>query len=185
MLPRRPDNEKVRREVAVQEAEELPAVDAREESPGLRLPQVAGTDSSSKKTGDGDAKVPAPDQPPGGSDEFARELASTMSTIASLVIKASGQSVSNDGWLYFNGESEDYRTFRAKCRLFQETYHKATPPMALVKMFREWNLAEDVACRIEGAKDMPAAWRTLDSIYGAPLAPATGQTPEAGWMPEP
>ncbi len=76
--------------------------------------------------GDGDAQAPAPDQPPGGNDEFARELASTMSTIASLVIKASGRSVSNGGWLYFNGESEDYCTFRAKCRLFQETHHKAT-----------------------------------------------------------
>jgi hypothetical protein len=89
------------------------------------------------------------------------------------------------GWLYSNGESEDYCAFRAKCRLFQETYHKATPPVALVKMFREWNLAEDVACRIEGAKDMPAAWRTLDSIYGTPLALTLDQTPEAGGMPEP
>ena len=82
-------------------------------------------------------KTLAPDQPPGESDEFARELASTMSTIGILVIKASGRSVSNGGWLYFNGESEDYCAFRAKCRLFQETYHEATPPTALVKMFRE------------------------------------------------
>jgi hypothetical protein len=55
----------------MQEAEELPAADTRRESPGLRLPQMAGTDSSSKETGGGDAKTPAPDQPPGGSDEFA------------------------------------------------------------------------------------------------------------------
>ena len=41
----------------MQEAEELPAVDTREESPGRRLPQVAGTDSSSKETGDGEAKA--------------------------------------------------------------------------------------------------------------------------------
>jgi hypothetical protein len=93
--------------------------------------------------------------------------------------------VSNGGWLYFNGESEDYCTFRAKCRLFQETYHKATPPLALVKMFREWNLAEDVVGRIEGVENMPAAWRKLDSIYGAPLAPTTDPTPGAGWIPEP
>jgi hypothetical protein len=185
MLPRRPGNEEARRVVAMQDAGELPAADTREESPGRKLPPVAGTDSSSKETGDGDAKAPAPDQPPGGSDEFARELASTMSTIASLVIKTSGQSVSNGGWLYFNGKSEDYCTFRAKCRLFQETYHKATPPMALVKMFREWNSAEDVACRIEGVEDMPAAWRKLDSIYGAMLAPTTDPTPGAGWIPEP
>jgi hypothetical protein len=107
-----------------------------------------------------------------------------MSTIASLVIKASGRSVSNGGWLYFNGKSEDYCTFRAKCRLFQETYHKATPPPALVKMFGEWNLAEDVACHIEGVEDMPAAWRKLDSIYGTPLALTTDQTPDEGWMLE-
>jgi hypothetical protein len=108
-----------------------------------------------------------------------------MSNIASLVIKASGRSVSNGGWLYFDGESEDYCTFRSKCRLFQEAYHKATPPLALVKMFREWNLAEDVAGRIEGAENMPAAWRKLDSIYGAPFAPTTDLTPGAKWMPKP
>jgi hypothetical protein len=121
MLPRRQADGKVGSEVAVQGAEELPTADARKESPGLTHtpPPVAGTDSSSKETGDGDAKAPAPDQPPGESNEFARELASTMSAIASLVIKASGRSVSNGGWLYFNGESEDYCTFRAKCRLFQ------------------------------------------------------------------
>ncbi len=171
----------------MQEAEELPTADARKESLGFThtLPQGTGTGYSSMEAGDGDARAPAPDQPPGECDEFARELANAMSAIASLVIKASGRSVSNGGWLYFNGESEDYCTFRAKCQLFQETYHKATPLMALVKMFREWNLAEDVACCIEGAEDMPAAWRTLDSIYGAPLALTTDQTPKAGWMPEP
>jgi hypothetical protein len=72
-----------------------------------------------------------------------------MSAIASLVKRASGRSVSNGGWLYFNGVSEDCRTFRTKCRLFQETYHKATPLVALVKMFREWNLAEEVACHVK------------------------------------
>jgi hypothetical protein len=59
MLSRQPGNEKARREVAVQEAEELPAVDTREKSPVRRLPQVAGTDSSSKETGHGNAKAPA------------------------------------------------------------------------------------------------------------------------------
>jgi hypothetical protein len=52
-------------------------------------------------------------------------------------------------------------------------------------MFGEWNLAEDVACHIKGAEDMPAAWRKLDEIYGAPLALTTDQTPGAGWMPGP
>jgi hypothetical protein len=185
MLLQQPGHEKAKGEVAVQEAEELPAVDTRRKNPELGLPRVARTGSSSTEMGDGNAQAPAPSRPAGGNDEFARELASAMSSIASLVIKASGRLVSNGGWLYFNGESEDYCTFRSKCRLFQETYHKATPPLALVKMFREWNLAEDVAGRIEVVENMPAAWRKLDSIYGAPFAPTTDPTPGAGWIPEP
>ncbi|MFN9909586.1 MAG: hypothetical protein ACK56F_26295, partial [bacterium] len=163
-------------EEATWDTGELPAAEPREESPGRRQSQEPGTGSSLAKMGDDGAQAPAPNQPSGGNDEFARELASAMSNIASLVIKASGRSVSNGGWLYFDGESEDYCTFRSKCRLFQEAYHKATPPLALVKMFREWNLAEDVAGRIEGAENMPAAWRKLDSIYGAPFAPTTDLT---------
>jgi hypothetical protein len=182
---REEDNREVRGEVAVQRAEEKPTADARRESPRFRLLRGAGTDPNSMEVGDDDARAPAPDQPPEETDGFARELASTMSAIASLVIKASGRSVSDRGWLYFNRASKDYRTFRTNCRLFQETYHKATPPMALVKMFRGWNLAEDVAWRIKGVEDMPAAWRALDAIYGTPLALTMDQTPEAGWMPEP
>ncbi len=71
MLPRQPDHEKARREVAVQEAEELPAVDTREESLRLELPRVVGTGSSSTEMGDGSAQAPAPGRPPGGNDEFA------------------------------------------------------------------------------------------------------------------
>jgi hypothetical protein len=51
-------------------------------------------------------------------------------------------------------------------------------------MFREWNLAEEVACRIKGAEDMPAAWKVLDAIYGNPLALTMDQAPELGRMPE-
>ncbi len=103
-----------------------------------------------------------------------------MSAIASLVIKASGRSVSNRGWLYFNGASGEYRPFKTKCRLFQETYHKVTHPKPLVNMFREWNLAEEVACHIKGAEDMPTAWRMLDAIYDDTPAWTMDQTPEAG-----
>jgi hypothetical protein len=130
------DEGKVRSEVAVQEAEEPPTAKSKV-STRCGLLRGAGTDPSSMEVGNADARTPAPDQPPGESDGFARELASTMSAIASLVIRASGRSVSNGGWLYFNGAREDYRTFRTKCRLFQDTYHRATPPMVLVKMFRE------------------------------------------------
>jgi hypothetical protein len=133
---REEDEEGVRSKVAVQRAGEQQTAEA-EGSPRCRLLREPGTNPDSTEVEAGDARTPAPDQPPGGSDGFARELASTMSAIASLVIRASGRSVSKGGWLYFNRASEDYRTFRTKCRLFQETYHKATPPMALVKMFRE------------------------------------------------
>ncbi len=169
--------------MATQRAGELSAAEA-EGNPRHRLLREPGINPDSAEVEASDARTLAPNQPPGESDGFARELASTMSAIASLVIKASGRSVSNGGWLYFNGASEDYRTFRMKCRLFQETYHKATPPKALVKMFREWNLAEEVACRIKVAEDMPAAWRTLDAVYGSPLALTMDQTTEAERMPE-
>ncbi len=62
--------------------------------------------------------APVPNKPPEGNNEFAQELASTMSTITSLDINASGRSVSNRGWLYFSGASKDFCPFRTKCRLF-------------------------------------------------------------------
>jgi hypothetical protein len=62
--------------------------------------------------------APVPDKPPEGNSEFAWELASTMSAIASLNVKASGRSVSNGGWLYFSGACEDYHSFRTKCWFF-------------------------------------------------------------------
>jgi hypothetical protein len=132
--------DKVRNEATIPRAEEQLTAEAKE-SAGRGPLQGPGTDAGSIM-GTSDAGTPAPDQPPGERDGFARELASTMSTIASLVIKASGRSVSNGGWLYFSGASEDYRPFRTKRRLFQETYHKVTPQKPLVNMFREWNLAD-------------------------------------------
>jgi hypothetical protein len=129
-------------------------------------------------------EAPTLEQPPGEGDEFARELANTMSAIANLVVKASGRSVNNAGWLYFSGAQEDYRSFRAKCQLFQETYHRVTPQKSLVDMLREWNLAEEVARHIKGAEDMQAAWGMLDAVYdGAPIR-MKGQRSEAGRAPE-
>jgi hypothetical protein len=86
------DEGKVRSEVAVQEAEEPPTAKSKV-STRCGLLRGAGTDPSSMEVGNADARPPAPDQPPGESDGFARELASTMSAIASLVIRASGRSV--------------------------------------------------------------------------------------------
>jgi len=95
-----------------------------------------------------------------------------MSAIANLVVKATGRSVNNGGWLYFSGVQEDYQPFKARCQLFQETYHGMTPPKLLVSMFREWNLSEEAARHIKGAKDMRAAWGMLDAVYDG--APAEG-----------
>jgi hypothetical protein len=114
MPPHEPGNEEAAWDVG-----EPPAAESRKESPGHGQSQEVGTGSSLTEMGDDGAQAPAPNRPSGGNDEFARELASAMSNIASLVIKASGHSVSNGGWLYFDGESEDYCTFRSKCRLFQ------------------------------------------------------------------
>ncbi len=137
---------------------------------GFRPVLRARADSSPTGVGDSDEETPTLGQSPGEGDEFARELASTMSAIASLVVKATGRSVSNGGWLYFSGAREDYRPFRARCQLFQETYHGITPPKLLVGMFREWNLSEEAARHIKGAEDMKAAWRMLDAVYdGAPI----------------
>jgi hypothetical protein len=155
---REDDGGKVTTEMAVQGAEEPSTTDDDEGSSGFRPALRVRADSSPVEVGDGNAEAPTPEQPPGEGDEFARELANTMSAIAYLVIKASGRSVSTGGWLYFSGASEEYRSFRAKCQLFQETYHRATPRKSLVDMFREWNLAEEVARHVKGAGDMQAAW---------------------------
>jgi hypothetical protein len=125
------------------------------------------------------------DKQPGENSEFAQKLSSTMSAIAILVVRASGRSVSNGGWLYFSRAQEDYRSFRAKCQFFQETYHRATPQKSLVDMFREWNLAEEVAWYVKGAGDMSAAWRMLDAVYDDMPVQTNGQMPGAGRMLEP
>jgi hypothetical protein len=88
------------------------------------------------------------------------------------------------GWLYFSGAREDYRPFRARCQLFQETYHGITPPKLLVGMFREWNLSGEAARHIKGAEDMKAAWGMLDAVYDGPPAQGSGAAgaPELQWM---
>jgi hypothetical protein len=60
-----------------------------------------------------------------------------------------------------------------------------TPQKPLVDMFREWNLAEEVACHIKGAEDMSTAWGMLDAVYDGAPAQTSGQAPEAGRMLEP
>jgi hypothetical protein len=59
------------------------------------------------------------------------------------------------------------------------------PQKPLVNMFREWNLAEGVACHIKGAKDMSMAWRMLDAVYDDTPARTNEQMPETGRVREP
>ncbi len=119
-------------EATVQGAGESSESDDNEGNSGFRPVLRARADSSPTEVGDSDEETPALGQSPEEGDEFARELASTMSAIANLVVKATGRSVSNGGWLYFSGAREDYRPFRVRCQLFQETYHGITPPKLLV-----------------------------------------------------
>jgi hypothetical protein len=85
---REDDDGKIRSEMAVQGAEEPSTTDDDEGSSGFRPAQRAGADSSPVEVGVSNAEAPTPEQPPGEGDEFARELASTMSAIANLVVKA-------------------------------------------------------------------------------------------------
>jgi hypothetical protein len=171
-------------ETAVQGAGEFSESDYDEGNSGLRSELWAGAGSSPAEMDDSDEETPAIGQSPGQGDEFARELAGTMSAIANLVVKATWRSVNNGRWLYFSGVQEDYQPFRARCQLFQETYHSATLPRVLVSMFREWNLSEEAARHIKGAKDMRAAWGMLDAVYDRAPAQGLGATraPEPQWV---
>jgi hypothetical protein len=90
-------------EATVQGAGESSESDNDERGSGFRPVLRARADSSPTEVGDSDEETPTLGQSPGEGDEFARELANTMSAIANLVVKATGRSVSNGGWLYFSG----------------------------------------------------------------------------------
>ena len=53
-----------------------------------------------------------------------------------------------------------------------------------MSMFREWNLSEEAARHIKGAKDMRAAWGMLDAVYDSAPAQGLGATraPEPLWV---
>ncbi|MFN9908533.1 MAG: hypothetical protein ACK56F_20785, partial [bacterium] len=48
----------------------------------------------------------------------------------------------------------------------------------------EWNLSEEAARHIKGAKDMGAAWEMLDAVYDGAPAQGLGATraPEPLWV---
>jgi hypothetical protein len=128
-----------RRAGTFKRADEQPAAEVGE-SPRHRLLQGLGINPDTMEVETSGAETRAPAQPPeersrtgamGPPAEevrgFARELASAMSAIASLVIRSSGRSVSNGGWLYFDGASDEYHPFRAKCRLYQKTITRLRP----------------------------------------------------------
>ncbi len=118
--------------------------------------------------GGGGAGVGGP--PLDGFGGFAQGLTNAMNAIANQVIRASGKSVKNGGWPYFDGTFKEYPSFRRKFRTYQANYHQATPQRELVQMFRENCLPDKIASSIKKAEDMPAAWWTLDAIYHNPLA---------------
>jgi hypothetical protein len=60
-----------------------------------------------------------------------------------------------------------------------------TPQKPLVNMFREWNLAEGVACHIKRAKDMLTAWRMLNTVYDDAPARTIDWALEDGGTSEP
>jgi hypothetical protein len=93
-----------------------------------------------------------------------------MNAIANQVIRASGKSVKNGGWPYFDGTFKEYPSFKRKFTTYQANYHQATPQRELAQMFRENCLPDKIAIRIKKAEDMLTAWRILDAIYDNPLA---------------
>jgi hypothetical protein len=72
-----------------------------------------------------------------GFSRFAQGLTNAMNAIANQVIRASGKSVKNGGWPYFDGTFKEYPSFKRKFRTYQANYHQATP---------QRELAQDIGC---------------------------------------
>jgi hypothetical protein len=107
-------DEGVGSEAAVQVAGEFSESDNVEGNSGLKSELRARAGSSPAEKSDSNEETPAPGQSPGQGDEFARELAGTMSAIANLVVKATGRSVNNGGWLYFQRGARRLPTIQGK-----------------------------------------------------------------------
>jgi hypothetical protein len=58
---------------------------------------------------------------------FAQGLTNAMNAIANQVIRASGKSMKNGRWPYFDGTFKEYPSFKRKFRTYQANYHQATP----------------------------------------------------------
>jgi hypothetical protein len=101
---------------------------------------------------------------------FAQGLTNAMNAIANQVIRASGKSVKNGGWPYFDGTFKEYPSFKRKFRTYQANYHQATPQRELAQMFRENCLPDKIALRVKKAEDMLTTWRIMDAVYDNPLA---------------
>jgi hypothetical protein len=142
-----------------------------------------GASPGQNAAGGGAGGAPAPPPPAGGGGGagaggppldgfggFAQGLTNAMNAIANQVIRASGKSVKNGGWPYFNSTFKEYPSFKRKFRTYQANYHQATPQRELAQMFRENCLPDKIAIRIKKAEDMLTAWRILDAIYDNPLA---------------
>ncbi len=64
-------------------------------------------------------------------------MTNAMNAIANQVIRNSGRTTRNVGWLYFDGTNRDYPAFKRKFASFQANNYFGTPPRELVQQFRE------------------------------------------------
>jgi hypothetical protein len=101
---------------------------------------------------------------------FAQGLTNAMNAITNQVIRASGKSVKNGGWPYFDGTFKEYPSFKRKFRTYQANYHQATPQRELAQMFRENCLPDKIALHVRKAEDMLMTWRIMDAVYDNLLA---------------
>ena len=77
-------------------------------------------------------------------------MTNAMNAIANQVIRNSGRSGRNAGWLYFDGTFRDYPAFKRKFESFQMTYHRGTPTRELFQQFHEMCLPEKLSARTAG-----------------------------------
>jgi hypothetical protein len=69
--------------------------------------------------------------------EAMQGMTNAMNAIANQVIRNSGRTTRNAGWLHFNGTNRDYLALKRKFASFQANYHYGTPSRELVQQFRE------------------------------------------------
>jgi hypothetical protein len=98
--------------------------------------------------------------------EAMQGMINAMNAIAYQVIRNSGRSTQNVGWLYFDGTFRDYPAFKRKFAFFRANYHRGTPTRELFQQFRELCLPEKIAAKLKTAETMETSWVRLDAWFG-------------------